>query len=302
MNKKKLLHLVIFITGLLVISCSTIPTTLDHSEPPNSKIINPEVIHQEAIVDETTERETTNQEIIPPEPTNLGAINSIRTIINDMKLPHEGHPHGVPLFWDWTLQPRLGRGNNPGPFTAMTAWGQVYEDANGSPSKNTRIQIRDIRAYMLSYKDGKWHLLQKAQLVEGAAFREDFSDNYTKNADIRTENDGSISVKVGDGYNYHFWPSGRALINPNDIAGIFTTVQARLIIDDPDKPDDRLQARYLLDMGGDYWLNLDTKWDNFKTNRDIGIGRFRYVTTDWKAFNMHSLSTENILQYPPPIY
>lgn len=306
MKKRLPLHMVIFLIGLLTVSCSNRHTTFEPSEPPNSKIINPEATiyettNQEITNQETIDQEITNQETSNPGTTNPGTINTLGTIINDMKLSHEGYPHGVPLSWDWAQRPRLGRGNNPGSFTAMIAWGQLYEDAYGNPAKNTRVQIRDIKAYMLSKSDGQWHLIQKSHLVEGAAFREDFSDNSNINADTRKENDGSISVKAGDGYNFHFWAPNRVLINPDDIAGIFITVQAKLVVDNPDQPDDRLQARYLLEIGGDYWLNLYAKWDYLKTNQDIGMGRFKYVTTDWKAFNMHTLSAEKILQNPPPI-
>jgi hypothetical protein len=228
-------------------------------------------------------------------------VNSIETIVGDMRLPHEGRPHGVPRSFDWAAGPRMGMGNDPGAFKAMVAWGQLYEDARGNPATNTRVQIRDIKAYVLK-GDGQWHLLQSARRVEGAAYREDFAGDVNRAADVRLEDDGSISVKAGDGYNYHFWPStGRASIDPHDIDGVFTTVQARLVIHDPDGPDDRDQARYLLGMGGDYWLSLTAQWDQWKTNGDIAIGRFRYVRTAWQAFNMTTLSEEALCENPPPL-
>ncbi len=183
----------------------------------------------------------------------------------------------------------------------MMAWGQLYEAATGNPATNTRVQIRNIRAYMLSKRDGQWYLLQSSTRVEGAAFREDFAGNVNKAADIRYEPDGSISVKAGQGYNFHFWTPSRASIDPNNVAGIFTTVQARLVTDNPQQADDRFQARYLLGMGGDYWLSVTAKWDNWKTNGDIGIGKFKYVTTSWQAFNMTTLSADQIRQNPPPL-
>lgn len=242
-----------------------------------------------------------NSSTVPPSTITTDIPNSIEIIINDMKLPHEGRPHGVPTSYDWALRPRLGMGNNPGTFRAMVAWGQVFEDLNGNPAANTRVQIRDIKAYMLSKGDNQWHLLQNSHLVEGGAFREDFVDDISKPADIRYEEDGSISVTAGGGYNFHFWTPARTSIDPNDIAGIFTTVQARLVINNPSQADDRSQARYLLDMGGDYWLDLSAQWDNWETNGDIGIGRFKYVTTEWQSFNMITLSEEEIRQNPPPL-
>lgn len=238
---------------------------------------------------------------VPPNTVIADIPNSVEIIINDMKLPHEGRPHGVPASYDWALRPRVGMGNNPGTFRAMVAWGQLYEDTNGNPATNTRVQIRDIKAYMLSKSDNRWHLLQNSRLVQGAAFREDFVDNSNKPADIRHEDDGSISVTAGEGYNFHFWSPTRTSIDPNDIAGMFTTVQARLVMNNPSRPDDRSQARYLIDMGGDYWLDVAAQWDYLKTNGDIGIGRFKYVTMGWQSFNMTTLSEDEIRRNPPPL-
>jgi len=240
--------------------------------------------------------------LFPLESNSTQAINSLETIANDMLLPHEGIPHGVPEAYNWAREPRTGMGNNPKLFTAMTAWGHLYEDANGNPAVNTRVQIGNIRAYILSKADSQWHLVQSSESVEGAAFREDFVNNSSMPADIRPEEDGSISVKTSEGYNFHFWPpSGRVIIAQQDIAGVFVTIQARLVIDDFNKPDDRVQARYLLGAGGDYWLSQNAVWFFWKTNNDIAIGRFKYVTSDWQAFNMTTLSTDELQYNPPPL-
>ena len=229
-------------------------------------------------------------------------VNSLQTVIDDMNLPHEGKPHGVPLNYDWAVRPRVGMGNDPGTFRAMTAWGQVYEDASGNPAANSRVQIKNMRAYLLSKKDGRWHVLQSCRKVEGAAYREDFAGDVNRPPDIRQEPDTTVSVTVGGGTNYHFWPStGRASIDPADVGGIFTTVRARLIMDDSTGTDDRATARYLLSMGGDYWLSLSAQWDNFKTNGDIGIGRFKYVRSEWRAFNMTTLTAAELRRNPPPL-
>lgn len=230
------------------------------------------------------------------------AVNTLTTIISDMTLPHQAKPHGVPDDTGWAVKPRVGMGNDPKSFRAMTAWGQLYEAAEGNPSQNTRVQIRDLETYILSKRDGRWHLTQWGREVEGAAYREDFARDENKPADVRHEPDGSISVKAGRGYNFHFWPHGRVPIDPGDIAGVLTTVQARLIPDTPRLPDDRDRARYVLGAGGDYWSNVSAGWDNFKTNADIGIGRFKFVTVQWQAFNMTTLDARRLRLNPPPLH
>jgi hypothetical protein len=222
-------------------------------------------------------------------------------IIGDMTLPHEGFPHGVPSSYDWYSKPRKGAPEPGLGWTAAIAWGQVYEWAGGNPATNTRIQIKDLAMYYLSKKDNKWHLLQSSGLVSGANYVEDFAGDVNKPANIRVEKDGSISTTCGGGYNFHFWPNtGRITIPVNDVAGCFVTVKARLVIDDAAKSDDREKAKYLMSVGGDWWQSLTAPWDNFKTNADIGIGRFRFITSEWKSFNMYSVPADSIRKNPPP--
>lgn len=222
-------------------------------------------------------------------------------IIGDMKLPHEGLPHGVPVGFNWQAKPRVGA-TEPGPgWTAAIAWGQVYEWAGGNHATNTRVQIKDLAMYYLSKKDNKWHLLQSSVRVSGANYVEDFAGDVNKPANIRVEKDGSISTTCGGGYNFHFWPNtGRITIPLNDVAGCFVTVKARLIVNDAAKPDDREKAKYLMSVGGDWWQSLTAPWDNWKTNWDIGIGRFRYIKSEWKSFSMYSVPADTLRKNPPP--
>ena len=226
---------------------------------------------------------------------------TLEEIINDMVLPHEGLPHGVPSGFDWQSKPRKGA-PEPGPgWTAAIAWGQVYEWAGGNTATNTRIQIKDLAMYYLSKNDNEWHLLQSAVRVSGANYIEDFAGDVNKPANIRVETGGSISTTCGDGYNFHFWPnSGRISIPADDVAGCFVTVKARLVVNDSNLPDDRDKARYLMSVGGDWWQSLTAQWDNWKTNWDIGIGRFRYITPEWKSFNMYSVPADTLRNNPPP--
>ncbi len=228
--------------------------------------------------------------------------NSLEDVIGDITLPHEGLPHGVWDKYDWGKKPREGAKAPPDDWTAAIAWGQLYEWVNGNPAKNTRVQIRDLAMFHLSKTDSMWHELQSAVLVEGAAYVEDFVGDVSKPADIRNEPDGSISVTAGDGYNFHFWPStGRVEIPKGDVTGCFITVNARLILDDPNGVDDRDSARYLMGVGGDWWESLSAQWDNWTTNWDMGIGRFRFVTKEWQGFNLITLSPEQTRQFPPPL-
>lgn len=237
------------------------------------------------------------------QPRHSRTINSLQTITDDMTLPHEGQPMGVPANYGWVHGPVMGLGNHP-PATwhAITAWGQLYVSAQGNPAGNTRVQIRRMQTYILSKRDGRWHRVQSSEGMDGGAYREDFRDNINRKPDLKRLPDGSVSVTAGDGYNFHFWPTdGRATIDPHDIAGVFVTVEARLIVGDPHKPDDRSRARYLLSVGADYWVNRHAVWNHFKTNDAVAMGRFKYVTDRWQAFNCTTLTASELRRNPPPI-
>jgi len=234
-------------------------------------------------------------------PFALNGQTSLEEIISDMVEPHEGRPHGMPANYDWALNPRYGTESPPETWNAAIAWGQLYEWIEGNPATNTRVQIRDLEMYYLSKTDLQWHALQQAVEVSGAAYVEDFAGDVNKLADKRKENDGSISVTCGDGYNFHFWPKqGRTVYPKNDVKGCYVTVRARLIMNDPDGNDDRDSARYVMSVGGDWWESLTAVWDNWTTNKDIGIGRFRFVTPEWKSFNMITLPGDTVRKYVPP--
>jgi len=230
----------------------------------------------------------------------LDTINNIQTIIDDITKPHEAKPHGVPDSYGWNSMPRAGAG--PGTFTAFTSWGQVYEDIIGNKSTNSRVQLKNMETWYLSKRDNKWHNIQTVtSKLAGAAYREDFAADAHIPGDIKVNSQGVLSVTCGNGYNLHFWPqAGRASIDPNDIANIFVSCQARLILADVNKPDDRATCRYILSIGGDWWLDLTAGWDNFKTNYDAFLGRFKYVKKEWRAFNAIQITT-GLDVNPPPI-
>lgn len=231
-----------------------------------------------------------------------GSADVASQISGDMTGSNEGHPHGVPLSWDWANGPAMSQGNNPEGQQAMTTWGVVYEAAQGNPASNTRVNIRNVQAWFLSKSKGTWTMIQNTSAPDGDAYVEDFSGDSNKPADIRREADGTISVTAGGGYNFHFYPSPRASIDPNDIGGIVTIFQARLIVGDASRPDDRSTANYLAGAGGDYYPSLTGSWPgNTSYNPGIAIGKEKYVKTYWRSFAMSTVPAAQLSQNPPPI-
>jgi hypothetical protein len=231
--------------------------------------------------------------------------NSLHTVIDDMSEPHEAEPEGVPRSYKWSRGPTVHHLDQVPPavldrFHAIVAWGQAYAAAQGNPARNVRVEVRDIKAYELAKNDLRWHLAQAYRRVIGAAYREDFGMNFSKRIHLRREPDGGISVKLVPGYNFHFFAPQRAPFDPTNTLGIYTTYQARLIVDDPSLRDDRDKARILANAGCDVYEGLNSRMRGH-AEPNVGIGRFKFLTSEWQSFNMISLTKSQIEKYPPPV-
>jgi hypothetical protein len=222
-------------------------------------------------------------------------------LVDDMTLRHEALMEGVPAGYSWGAGPRVGMGNDTRGFTAATAWGQVYAASNGAGSTNTRVALRNIGLAVLSKRTGRWTVVQDDVTPAGGYFAADFQGNRTAPGSVRRESDGSISVMPGSGFNFHFWAINRVNIDPSDIGGVAAWFQARLVVDNPGRPDDRASARFLPSAGIDWWASGNASWNNLTTNGDASIGRARFVRNDWALFTTHTLSPQQITQNPPPI-
>jgi hypothetical protein len=233
--------------------------------------------------------------------------STLDQLLDDMEGFHEKQPNGVPESYNWSSGPVLDPtpvplANSKGEkMKFFTNWGQVYVAKDMKPAVNTRVQLRNMKTYYLSKKDGKWKQIQNSTTVEGNYYVEDFAGDKNIVANEKKEKVG-VSVKPPEGHNYHFWdPNGRASIDPDDFAGVATTVEARLIVEDASKPDDREQSNYLLSMGGDYWVSKDAEWEStWNNNFAAGVGKFRKVTKEWASFSMHNLPDSTIIHNPPP--
>jgi hypothetical protein len=114
------------------------------------------------------------------------------------------------------------------------------------------------------------------------------------------EPDKSMSVLPGGGKTSHFYgPYPRIPIDPDYLAGVVSICEMRLVLDDPAGPDDRAIARFLGNVGGDFYPS--TTGGGIPNNRGIGGGKFKYVRTDWQSFAMTTLTEKQLKSNPPPV-
>ena len=85
---------------------------------------------------------------------------------------------------------------------------------------------------------------------------------------------------------------GKLTIDAPDVAAVFVTLQARLIPDRNERPDDRQQARLLIQIGADYSPARNTPVSAFAPasyNPGVGVSRAKRVTDTWNAFNFATI-------------
>ena len=232
--------------------------------------------------------------------TESGGSSGLAQQINsDMTGLNEANPQNVPSYYDWYSRPVMVDGNTPpAGYAAMTAWGMVTVPTTGNPSTNTLVNIRNMQTWVLSKSSGVWSQVQLTSQPNGGMYIDDFSFDDNFPADTIIEQDGTLAVaNVGGGYTYHFYPLERASMNPNDIGGVVVLFEARLIVADSSKPDDRGIAQYIANAGGDFWQSLTSGG----TTGPIADGKLKFVKPDWRSFAITTMTLSQLTANPPPI-
>ncbi|SED08525.1 hypothetical protein SAMN02787142_2520 [Burkholderia sp. WP9] len=217
---------------------------------------------------------------------------TIGKAVQQMKIPHEAIPYGVPASYNWRTQPVVyGISATARNFRAMTGWGQIFR-ASGTDPISLRVSLRNLRTYVLT-TSGKLKLVQSENSFDGAQFRTDYKYNRHTQANTGRDQQGNTVVTTNPFAAFHFWPaSARAAIDPQAVRGVIVTLEAKLDPEPGSKVAD-LSKRLVLSVGADYWLAMDSEWDNYRTNLGVGEGRFEYVGTQWKCFTMTTITRED---------
>ena len=249
---------------------------------------------------------------------STGAVNSVNEIVNDMALLNDLPLNGAPSGPGWARGPGVVvMGNNPrgtatpgywqpsnGNYKGSNLWNgilpwMVLFDGQGNGASNTRVQMRNVKIYYRSRSTGSWQIIGSSAGVGGSLYSKDLMNAYG-DADVRAESDG-VSVMPGNsnGFFHGWWNAGQKSIAAfaGDIDAIFVTMQARLIIG-PAGYDDRSSARYLLQVGADYYPEVGMPVTSsgplgISWLPGVGVSRAKLITNEWRSFNMASIDAAN---------
>lgn len=264
-----------------------------------------------------------------PEATSSVAASAawIDSLVDDMRLFHDGPsavlestpdwgavtgwPEATPRPSGWAYAtPRTHTMADTGHANGRGYPWRVPEPYTGNQAPNTRVQQRDIQMWWL-LSDGSWVLGSHNAKPDNVMLPLDRTEGPEKaGPDIwrdESGNGGGASMRgVGrEGYARHLWraESGSNPV-PVNAVGAVAAFFSRLILDDPNGPDDRDKAHVLSACAGD-WLegqvSVDAREAQGQNVHRMGYGRLKYVTREWQLFGWTNLSEAQIRANPPPL-
>ncbi|WP_413578143.1 hypothetical protein ACLVWU_06330 [Bdellovibrio sp. HCB290] len=185
----------------------------------------------------------------------------------------------------------------------LNSWLQVFE-AEGNTAKNTRVQYRNMKIYVLSQATRKWSLLKNDVSPYTDTWKYPFT--FASSNGTRVESSGGLSFKpkyplFAHGYGTH------STIVPQDIRAVFVSMDTRLVLENASGADDRNVAKYLVNVGADYWPNAQAVNTSWSYAPGVGQGRFILATPDWRKAVMvvpngrYGSNMQEMIDNPPPL-
>jgi hypothetical protein len=236
--------------------------------------------------------------------------------IADMHLPSEALVINPQFSWQYRPQVTMHaprgdaiaswwKGNRPVWTHAIVPWFTAFE-ARGNRARNSRVQIRNLRLFILSNRTRKWLQVDHRLRPYVALWKYPFvAAGPACGRVAQLERDGGLSLVPDYPFFIHGWGDARS-IDASDVGATFIAMDFRLIIDDPRRKDDRNVARYVVDVGADYYPDQTLRW-SLDYAPGVGNGRMLLARRQWRTATLvvpnkdHGITYEKLHQNPPPL-
>jgi hypothetical protein len=206
----------------------------------------------------------------------------------------------IAAFWKW---------ERPTWCYGLLSWYTIYE-GQGNRATNTRVEVRNLRIYILSNSTRKWTQFDRVLAPRTDRYHQDGIVGGTP-AETRVEPDGGVSFRPAypylmHGYGKTNWPSV-PLSNPSDVRALFVAMETRLVVADPTKPDDRALARYVINTAADYYPDATYKMWSQGYAPGAGSGRYILATPNYRSATFivpnrdQGATLEEMRTNPPPL-
>ena len=206
---------------------------------------------------------------------------------------HAPRGDAIPSWWT---------GNRPTWTYDVLTWFTTQE-AQGNAATNTRVQVANLRFYVLSQATRTWKQLDSKAAPYSEMWSYPFS--YAGAGSVRNESTGGVSIKP-DYPNFYHGYGNPISIDPTDVRAVYVSMDFKLAVDSTSKPDDRDSAKYAVNAGADYWPgNGQATW-SLGYAPGIGTGRTKLATKDWRTATLlvpnknYGATMEELRNNPPP--
>ncbi len=196
------------------------------------------------------------------------------------------HGQASPAWWNPAPTHNWVRG---AAWPVVTPWIVALSCTDNSATE-TRIEMRNFKAYALLESTGAWEELVPPSAVDGYVCPPGQWDNCAGATDITIE-DGLTSVlAAGTGSNFHGWStSGGRVDDPNDVQLYVASVEARIVGPDTDA------ARYVLHVGTDFYPDDVGVNELGGYNPGAGFARSRLLRTDWETYGFATIDASPVI-------
>jgi hypothetical protein len=196
---------------------------------------------------------------------------------------------------------------NPGSGNNCSLSWFVALEGTGNAATNTRVEIRNLRHFILSQATRQWGQV--------SAVQRPYTDRYqlpkwniSGPVGERNESDGGLSFKPAYPFFYHGY-GVKAAISGVDVRGVYVSIEFRIIKDDPNGVDDTAQAVYAIEAGADYYYTVNTSPSSYPNGSvpAAGNGRVLKGTTNWRKATLlvpnfsYGASYDEFRSNPPPL-
>lgn len=209
----------------------------------------------------------------------------VDTLVGDMREMNDHPLKNVNRKYGFSRGPGyVLAGVNSNGWNYVLPWFVTFE-GEGNSARNTRIEMRNLRMFIRT-DEGEWKRLMDTDSYDGIECEQHGNYyNCPQVARVQEHDDSASSLPI-PGLNMHGWWDSRMRIDSHSMDAMIVSLEARLIVNDESRGDDRGKAKYLVHVGADYYPS-----DAPPSGRliPVGVSRAKMVTNEWQTFALTTL-------------
>lgn len=167
-------------------------------------------------------------------------------------------------------------------WNAITPWFVIYPGESHTAT-NVRVTISELKLYILKKSNNQWVKINSQTTPTWQTHLAHISVSTANEAvNVRTESTGIVSYKLNTAMNPIHGGISKYMIDGSDVKAVYVTMKTRLILDNPNGVDDRVNAQLAANVGADYYPDVNTEISEFYPKSyvpAVGFSRYGLIKT-----------------------